>query len=299
MNLRLVHCPACRTAYMIEDEAADRPPPCPKCGAVPARPARAELPGRRRRGRPSSSRRRPAGPRRGRKIAAFVAATLVVVVARGGRRLAEDPEPLEDAPPPTRSRRRRRRYLRALVDGDAEAARRLGTVELPPAIRSFRNVRRDPAGDARLKGSFAPIAAFHAQDRGDLHLRPGHRPLHARERPRPRGRRPRRAPRGQGQGRAGRDLQEDAERQPRRPLRRGRGPGQAAGDALPKASCRPRSSSRPTRMLVDDAKPPLPPEERALAKDFADHRDDLGRPARPPVRRRSGPTAHSSSNAPR
>jgi hypothetical protein len=52
-------------------------------------------------------------------------------------------------------------YLRALADGDTEAQRRLGTVEIPPAIRSYREVRRDRSRDSALKGSFAPITAFH------------------------------------------------------------------------------------------------------------------------------------------
>jgi hypothetical protein len=54
-------------------------------------------------------------------------------------------------------------YLKALTDGDTEAARRLGTVDLPPAIRSYRSVRHLHDRDTRLKGSFAPIAAFHAK----------------------------------------------------------------------------------------------------------------------------------------
>src|SRR5262249_50670626 len=56
-------------------------------------------------------------------------------------------------------------YLKALVAGDTEAAGRIGTVDLPPAIRSFRAVRHDRSRDTRLKGSFAAIAAFHAKVR--------------------------------------------------------------------------------------------------------------------------------------
>ena len=54
-------------------------------------------------------------------------------------------------------------YLRALTDGDTEAIRRLGTLDVPPAIRSFQAVRRDREQDRELRGSFAPIGAFHAQ----------------------------------------------------------------------------------------------------------------------------------------
>ena len=148
---------------MVEDDAAHRPPPCPKCGAA-QRPAAAgarspveatgptvfvpSTPGR---------------PRRGRKIAAFVAGTLVVVAVaavvawpmiRDRWKKKTPADPIETTATS---------YLRALVDGDAEASRRLGTVDLPPAIRSFRAVRRDLSGDKRLRGSFAPISALHAK----------------------------------------------------------------------------------------------------------------------------------------
>jgi hypothetical protein len=54
-------------------------------------------------------------------------------------------------------------YLKALAAQDAEAARRLATLDEPPAIRSVRNVRRDRARDRRLKGSFAPLAELHSR----------------------------------------------------------------------------------------------------------------------------------------
>jgi hypothetical protein len=52
-------------------------------------------------------------------------------------------------------------YLQALADGDYEAAHRLGTVDEPPAIRSFRAVQRQPGGEDAINGSFAPLAALH------------------------------------------------------------------------------------------------------------------------------------------
>jgi len=54
-------------------------------------------------------------------------------------------------------------YLKALAANDAGAARRLATLDEPPAIRSVRNVRRDRARDRRVKGSFAPLAEFHSR----------------------------------------------------------------------------------------------------------------------------------------
>jgi hypothetical protein len=56
-----------------------------------------------------------------------------------------------------------RLFLEALVREDSETVRRLGTIEEPPAIRSVRNVARDPARDQVLRGSFAPLGKFHAR----------------------------------------------------------------------------------------------------------------------------------------
>jgi hypothetical protein len=53
--------------------------------------------------------------------------------------------------------------LKALSDGDYEAARRLGTVDEPPAIRSYRDVHRQAEANQLIKGSFAPIAALHTR----------------------------------------------------------------------------------------------------------------------------------------
>jgi hypothetical protein len=54
-------------------------------------------------------------------------------------------------------------YLKALVADDAEAARRVATIDDPPAIRSVRSVVRDRRGNRVLKGSFAPLAELHAR----------------------------------------------------------------------------------------------------------------------------------------
>jgi len=52
-------------------------------------------------------------------------------------------------------------YLRALTKNDLEAQRRLSTVEEPPAIRSFQKVARDRTRNQTIKGSFAPLASLH------------------------------------------------------------------------------------------------------------------------------------------
>jgi hypothetical protein len=54
-------------------------------------------------------------------------------------------------------------YLKAISTDDSPAIKRLGTVEEPPAIRSARSISRDRARDHTLKGSFAPLGQLHAR----------------------------------------------------------------------------------------------------------------------------------------
>ena len=280
MNLRLVHCPACRTAYMVEEDAAHRPPPCPKCGSA-WRPAAAGGPG------PDESAgptvfvpSTPGRPRRGRKVAAFVAATLAVVAVAAvvawpmlrNRWKRAPADPIE-ATATT--------YLRALADGDAETSRRLGTVDLPPAIRSFRVVRRDSAGDHRLRGTFAPIAAFHAK----VDETYAYDPAIGRYTPR----------NALGPAAEVLDALHEAKAKAEKDdiykkmqsgnpddvfdAAEGLGKGLAA---LAEGALAPKKLVPTYAMLLDEAKPPLPPEERALALDFASQRPTwdalLGRP---------------------
>jgi hypothetical protein len=64
-------------------------------------------------------------------------------------------------------------YLQALARDDVAAARRLATVDEPPAIRSVRDLRRDRARDRVLKGSFAPLADLHARIDAEYAYDPG------------------------------------------------------------------------------------------------------------------------------
>jgi hypothetical protein len=54
-------------------------------------------------------------------------------------------------------------YLKALTQNDAEAARRLATIDEPPAIRSVRSIARDRRGSRTIKGSFAPVGELHSR----------------------------------------------------------------------------------------------------------------------------------------
>ena len=49
----------------------------------------------------------------------------------------------------------------ALKQGDEAQVARLGVVEEPPAIRSFRDLKRDKPRDSQTKGSFKPISRLH------------------------------------------------------------------------------------------------------------------------------------------
>jgi len=103
---------------------------------------------------------RPAGRRRrlalwgGTALVATIAIAVVVAwpTIREWYRPAPPADPVEAVA---------QKYLQALIKGDAGAAARLGTVEIPPAIRSVRALRREPASDKVISGSFGPVAAFH------------------------------------------------------------------------------------------------------------------------------------------
>jgi hypothetical protein len=59
-------------------------------------------------------------------------------------------------------------YLDALVRQDEETARRLGTVEEPPAIGSYRDAYHQKARDRVARGSFAPLAGLHKRIEGEF-----------------------------------------------------------------------------------------------------------------------------------
>ncbi len=54
-------------------------------------------------------------------------------------------------------------YLKALASEEPESARRFGIVEEPPAIRSLGSFRRDRGHDKTIKGSFAPLGKLNAR----------------------------------------------------------------------------------------------------------------------------------------
>ena len=59
-------------------------------------------------------------------------------------------------------------YLAALARQDEETARRLGTVEEPPGIASYRDVYHQKARDQTIRGSFCALAVLHKRIDGEF-----------------------------------------------------------------------------------------------------------------------------------
>ena len=172
-------------------------------------------------------------------------------------------------------------YLQSLVGGDPEASRRLGTVESPPAISTFFNVRRDPDHATSIRGSFAPIAALHARIDEDFAFDP----KIGRFTPR------------NALGPAADTLdalhaaKEKAEKDGLYRKIAGGTPDDLFDAAeqlgkvytnLAETALAPRKLLPTYKHLIQDSKPPLPSSETALALDYADRRATwdalLGRP---------------------
>ncbi len=160
MSVR-VRCRSCEAAFVTSDDQVGQTVNCPKCDApqlVLARmkatsPAPADagssifLP----KDKKAKKTKEPGGSR-----AILWAALLVVPILIVAGLIAYP----RSSRPTTMVEGAAYDYLQALVKGDTEAVNRLGVVEDPPAIRSFRDLKRD--GDtARTKGDFSPIARLH------------------------------------------------------------------------------------------------------------------------------------------
>ncbi|MDR3619490.1 MAG: hypothetical protein P4L85_09080 [Paludisphaera borealis] len=275
MSVR-VRCNKCRTAFMAADDRPGNIVPCPKCGArhkipttdvseaprvAPAPPVEVED--------EVTSVFRPSGESRARStwrrnrvllgLLLLITAAASVALVAWPRFKPRSNDPVE---------RVAEDYLEALTKDDSEAQRRLSVVEEPPAIRSYQQVSRDKTKNQTTKGSFAPIAALHKKIDADFaydsaigRFTPRH-PL----------------------GAAGETLdalhkaKEDAEKS-------GVYDKMASGDpddifdaaesfgkvfsSLAEGALAPKKVLPTYKMLVEDAKPPLPAAEAALALDVA------------------------------
>ncbi len=171
---RRYQCRSCRTSFVSHDQFVGRPVICPKCGAdqepqtgltpYSGMPAVAASPADEVEGDDDSvfvaTRAEGALHRMRRPLMISFVLTVVavgLVIAWPALRHWWHPIP----PDPVESVASE--YLQSLIDKNAEVSQRLGTLELPPAIRTYRTVRRDRSRNQRVKGSFAPIATFHAR----------------------------------------------------------------------------------------------------------------------------------------
>ena len=278
MSVRL-KCRSCQTAFVIADDQAGGRVTCPKCGVQQVAPARslhvpkAEPAAAPPAPEPSAfvAADAPVRPGRLRKLGLgvlmllAVAAVAVAVAWPSLKRWWHPipPDPVEVAAGA---------YLQALAEGDYEAAHRLGTVDEPPAIRSFRDLHRQPEGNRAIKGSFAPLAGAARADRREVRVRSRDRPVHSPRSPGTGGRDARRAPRRQGQGREGRALQEDGQRQPGRPLRCRRGTGRGHGQAG-RGRARSQEAHSDLQAACARCEAAAARDAAELALDFAAHRE--------------------------
>lgn len=168
MNVRL-RCSNCHATFGVSGDALPKIAICPQCGreqylpefGAYAGPAEA-LQGDERSVFVPSSRPPVESVRRSRRWAAYLAGGLALLFLAVG--LAVWPwisDRFWETEPKDPIERVAQSFLRALTDGDAEQARRLGTVEEPPAIRSFGATTHATDRDETVRGKFGPIAGLH------------------------------------------------------------------------------------------------------------------------------------------
>ncbi|WP_165073275.1 zinc ribbon domain-containing protein [Paludisphaera rhizosphaerae] len=160
-------------------------------------------------------------------------------------------------------------YLQALVDHDAEAQKRLGVVEDPPAISGYFDASRDKSKSRTLRGPFAPIAALHRKIDGEFAYDSSIRRFTPRN----------------PLGAAGETL--DALHEAKADAKKsGVYEKMASGDPndifeaaegfgkvfeqLAEGALAPKKILPTYKMLVEDAKPPLPAEPKTLALDVGE-----------------------------
>jgi len=279
MSVRM-HCRSCRTAFMTRDDPSVRSVVCPKCGEKQPR-ATPTLPDR---GQTETAKTAKTSvfvpseaeierkPRRFRRVALALLALLVlagVVVVVALPYLKKVPVPAKPADPVAETATA---FLNALVEGKADRVKMLGTVELPPAIRTFRSVKHDAARDGRLHGKFGPIADFHAKinetyayDESSGRFTPKN-PLGAAAETLD--------TLHEAKAKAEKDgLYKKIESgNPDDLFDAAEGLGKAM-TALAEGALSPKNLIPTYEMLIDKANPPLPAMEKALVLDYAKHRE--------------------------
>ncbi len=170
MSLR-VRCTSCRTVFLTPIDQPGATVECPKCGARHRLPQSAEPVGTPRPQAPSALASTPSASvfvassesqtRSSRRRWFVGLAGLAVVVLAGLAALVLwprlKPRPIDPV------ERVAEEYLQSLIKGDETAQRRWSTIKEPPAIRSFQKIHRDRSRNRTVKGSFAPLARLHSR----------------------------------------------------------------------------------------------------------------------------------------
>jgi hypothetical protein len=169
MKLRL-RCSNCRASFEVAGDPLPEVAACPECGKSHRLPALGD------RSQPEDapvdegvsvfvpSGQPPIKPERPRRWGLYTAVALCLLLVAGVlaswpwlKERFWKPSPQDPVELVARS------YLEALAGEDSEQAHRLGTVEVPPAIRSFGEVTRVKEHDQTLRGKFGPIARLNKQ----------------------------------------------------------------------------------------------------------------------------------------
>ena len=277
MSLR-VRCSSCRTAFLTPIDQPGATVECPKCGARHRLPEPAERVDTPQPQAPSALASTPSASvfvassesqaRSSRRRWFVGLAGLAVVVLAGLAALVLwprlKPRPIDPV------ERVAEEYLQSIIKGDETAQRRLSTIEEPPAVRSFQEIDRDRSRNRTVKGSFAPLARIHSRIESEFTYDPAiarftlKNPL----------------------GAAGETLdavhaaKEKAEKS-------GIYEKMASGDPndvfdaaenfgkiftqLAEGALAPKKILPTYKLLVDDAKPPIPPAQKELATHVADN----------------------------
>ena len=179
MSLRL-RCRSCQAAFVTSKDQVGQSVECPKCGApqvVPrpspvAESSTTEGPTLQRMKAPAHSSppadkpsvfvaKKDKGEPKSSKKGLWAAMVLIPVLVIGGVIAWPAIRDWLDPRPKTIVEAAAYDYLMALKEGDEAKIAGLGVVQEPPAIRSFRDLRRDKPRDSQTKGPFKPIANLH------------------------------------------------------------------------------------------------------------------------------------------
>jgi hypothetical protein len=275
-----VRCNTCRTAFVTDENQAGGVVECPKCGArhrLPATtrqdtdPAPPSAPAPLEAADEVTSVFVPSNEKRARRSVRrwlVVVTSLAIVAAAGVAVLVYWPR--VKPRPADAVERVAEDYLQALTRNDLKPQHRLSTVEEPPAIRSFQRVARDRTRNRTIKGSFAPLASLHRHIESEF----SYDPAIARFTPK------------HPLGAAAETLdavhaaKDEAEKTKLYEKMASGDPNDIFDAAenfgrvfskLAEGALAPKKIIPTYRMLVDDAKPPIPSDQKALAAHVSEH----------------------------